>query len=170
MTYDYLGSLGHLALGSRLKRAGTLLQSATQVWLRQMGCDVPAGHMPLLLALESVEPASLGTLVDMLGIAQPGVSRMAASLEAAALISPVTGSEDRRVRTFVLTPEGRRLVDEAKRLWCPVVQDAVAELCADLGGSFADQLSALEEKLSTGLYKEALATRSTQRSQEYEPA
>ena len=170
MAHDFLGSLGHLALGSRLKRAGTLLQSATQAWLREAGCDVPAGHMPLLAALESMEPASLGTLVESLGIAQPGVSRMAGNLEAAGWITSASEAGDKRVRLFVLTPEGRRLVAQAKEMWWPVIQEAAADLCADLAGAFTDQLAGLEEKLSAGKFEEALGAKSQQRIRKHDPA
>jgi DNA-binding MarR family transcriptional regulator len=156
MNGDFLGSLGHVALGSRLKRTGTRLQAATQAWLRDTECDVPAAHMPLLAALDSTGPASLGTLADLLGIAQPGVSRMVESLEAAGWIKSTPQSSDKRIRLLELTAAGRELVDDAKKNLWPMVQAAVIELCADLSGPLTDQLDALEAKLSAGAYEDAL--------------
>jgi len=160
MTDDFLGSLGHLALGSRLKRAGTLLQSATQTWLRANGCDVPAGQLPLMAALDEAGTASLGTLVDRLGIAQPGVSRMAESLEAEGWISTVPERGDRRVRMLTLSPKGRKLVAAAKEGLWPGIEGAVAELCADLQGPLTRQLTGLEAKLAAGAFEDALIRRS----------
>ena len=158
---DFLGSLGYLALGSRLKRAGTLLQTATQNWLQAAGCDVPAAHMPLLAALDRAGSVSLGTVVDMLGVAQPGVSRMADSLQAAGWITVTTDLADKRVRILALTPAGQTLVAEAKVSLWPVVQAAVGELCTGLTGPFAAQLSDLERKLSAGAFERALAGNGT---------
>ena len=170
MPHDFLGSLGHLALGSRLKRAGTLLQSATQAWLRDAGCDVPASQLPLLAALDSAGPVSLGTLADMLGVAQPGVSRMAGSLETEGWITLESEAGDKRVRLLALTPAGEQLVAEAKKIWWPVIQEAAAELCADLTGSLTDQLTGLEEKLSAGAYEDALDARSQHRNPAHDAA
>ncbi len=170
MQYDFLTSLGHLALGSHLKRAGTLLQSATHAWVRNAGCDIPASQMPLLAALDSAGPVPLGTLADMLGVAQPGVSRMASSLEAAGWITLETEADDRRVRLLALTPAGRKLVAKAKKHWWPVIEEAAAELCADLSGPLTDQLTRLEEKLSAGAYQAALDAKSQQRKPAHDAA
>lgn len=156
---DFLGSLGHLALGTRLKRTGTRLQAATQAWLKQVGCAVPASHMPLLAALHAAEPASLGRLVETLGIAQPGVTRMVQSLEAAGLVAATGEGDDRRVRMLALTDAGRALVEEARRSLWPVVESAVADLCADLAGPLTGQLSELEARIAAGDYERALAAR-----------
>jgi len=163
MTDDFLGSLGHLALGSRLKRAGTLLQSATHTWLRVHGCDVPAGQLPLMAALDETGATSLGALADMLGIAQPGVTRMADSLEAAGWIRTAPEIGDRRIRILELTPQGRDLVAGAKKDLWPVLKDAVSGLCADLEGPLTRQLAGLEAKLSAGAFEDALARRSGKR-------
>jgi len=162
---DFLGSLGHLALGTRLKRTGTRLQAATQAWLTQAGCPVPASHMPLLAALHAAEPAPLGRLVEALGIAQPGVTRMVQSLEAAGLVASTGEDGDRRVRMLALTDAGRALVEDARRSLWPVVEEAVAALCADLTGPLTGQLTALEARIAAGDYERALAARRQARTE-----
>jgi len=164
MTQDFLSSLGYLALGSRMKRAGTILQSATQAWFREAGCDVPAGHMPLLAGLEEAGRVPLGTLAEMLGIAQPGVSRMVANLEAEGLVTSVAGEDDKRVRLLDLSPKARRIVEDGKRKWWPIVNETVAELCEDLSGPLTDQLAALEDKLAAGDYERLLNAKLEQRT------
>ena len=68
MTYDFLQSMGAIALGSRLKRAGLAMQAASQQWLDAQGCPVPSTHMPLLAALYQRGPLAVGVLAEMLGI------------------------------------------------------------------------------------------------------
>lgn len=159
MTHDFLGSLGYLALGSRLKRAGTLLQSATQTWLREAGCDVPGVNMLVLAVLDETGPAPLGTIAELIGTAQPGVSRMVVGLKTAGLVGSVPDPNDGRVWLLELTPKGRRVVEEGKRVWWAIVRDVVSELCADLDGPFSDQLSGLEEKLVAGAYERMLRSK-----------
>ena len=48
MITDIVRELGHLALGSRLKRLGERLQAQTQVMLAQADISVPASHLPVL--------------------------------------------------------------------------------------------------------------------------
>lgn len=170
MSQDYLGSLGYLTLGSRLKRAGTLLQSATQAWLAESGCEVPGVNMLVLAVLDETGPAPLGTLVDHLGIAQPGVSRMVATLKTAGLVGSVADPNDGRVWLLELTPAGRKVVEEGKQVWWSIVRDMAAELCADLQGPFSDQLSGLEEKLATGEYERSLRAELKKRNRGHDAA
>ena len=159
MAEDILSSLGLLVLGSRLKRVGTILQSETQAWLRSVGCDVPPGNWPMLAALDRLGPTTLGGLVEALGVAQPGVSRIAKALEAEGWIESATDDDDRRVRLLRLTPKGARLVTEAKQAQWPVIEGAVAEVCAGLAGTLPNQLAELERKLAAGDYQRALAAK-----------
>ena len=160
MSQDFLKSMGHLALGSRLKRIGTLLQSATQASFYDDYCDAPAAQMPLLAALDRLGPLSVGELAQALGVAQPGVSRMAGALGDAGLIEPAPADEsDRRVKRLRLTERGAALVDEAKRALWPKIEGTVAALCADLSGSLLEQLAGLERKLENGEFEREIARR-----------
>lgn len=164
MDDDLLGSLGYLALGSRLKRAGALMQAITQRWLAARGCEVSVSHMPFLAALDRLGAAPLGTIVARLGIAQPGVSRMADQLEQHGWIRTVPGESDGRLRTLELTEKGQALVDTAKAELWPIVHGAVSAVCADLSGSLIDQISGLERRLADGAYEASLASMGQGRS------
>ena len=170
MTDDFLGSLGHLALGSRLKRAGTLIQAATQAWMREKGCEMPGAQMLVLAALDDVGRAPLGTIADLLGIAQPGVSRMVANLKTAGLVGSVPDVADGRVWLLELTADGRRVVEEGKRTWWAVVQQSVADLCDDLDGPLIEQLTALEDKLASGDYARSLEDGLARRKSQHDDA
>ncbi|NWG52405.1 MAG: MarR family transcriptional regulator [Hydrogenophilaceae bacterium] len=146
MTQDVVRALGHLALGTRLKRIGERLQAQTQAVLAAHGVETPAGHFPLLEALARLGPLSIGDLADALGVAQPGVTRLADKLEADGLVSSRKESVDRRVRILSLTPAGRRLVARARRVW-PRIEAAVAEACAEGRGPLLARLAALEAAL-----------------------
>ena len=148
MPDDFLQSLNHLALGTRLKRAGIALQAATQQWLQAQGCSIPATHMPVIAALYRHGSLSTGALAQMLGIAQPGVSRMVEQLVADGWLVSETDTGDRRVRAIRLSTAGRTFAAEADRTLWPAIDAAVARLCADLSGSFLAQLTGFEDQLN----------------------
>jgi len=145
---DVLSALGHLALGSRLKRVGERLQSETQAILSDAGLDFPAAQFPILAALDRLGPLSIGELAAALGVAQPGVTRMIGKIEAEGLVRTRAGPDDRRIRIVSLTPSGRRLVDRAKRTAWPLIEAAVADACLGLSGPLLVQIAGLEDALA----------------------
>lgn len=148
MVTDIVRELGHLALGSRLKRLGERLQAQTQVVLAEADVSVPASHFPVLAALDRLGPLSVGELAQAVGISQPGVSRMLENLRADGLVTSQRSKGDRRLRPIVLTKGGQQLIARAKQLTWPRIEAAVAEACAGAAGPLLAQLSALEEALA----------------------
>jgi DNA-binding MarR family transcriptional regulator len=148
MLTDIVRELGHLALGSRLKRLGERLQAQTQVLLAEADISLPASHCPVLAALDRLGPLSVGELAQAVGVSQPGISRMLEKLQSDGLVTSQRLEGDRRLRPIVLTKSGRQLIARSKKLAWPRVEAAVAEACADASGSLLEQLSALEEALA----------------------
>jgi DNA-binding MarR family transcriptional regulator len=145
---DIVAELGHLTLGSRLKRLGERLQAQTQVLLAEAEIGLPASHCLLLAALDRLGPLSVGELAQAVGISQPGVSRMLESLQSDGFVTSQRLAGDRRLRPIVLTKAGRQLIARSKELAWPRVEAAVADACAGASGPLLAQLSALEEALA----------------------
>jgi DNA-binding MarR family transcriptional regulator len=160
MTIDIVRELGHLALGSRLKRLGERLQTQTQEVLKEAGISLPASHFPLLAALDRLGPLSVGEIAQAVGVSQPGISRMLESLEGDGLVDSQRTADDRRLRPIALTKAGRQLVARSKQLVWPRIEAAVMNACADASGPLLAQLSALEDALAAA----PLATRATSKS------
>lgn len=157
---DTVRVLGHLALGTRLRRLGERLQAHTQVILDQAGVPVPASHLPPLLALRRGGAMSVGDLSRALGVTQPGVSRMTAALEAAGLVRSQAAEDDRRARHIALTKAGRRLLEKLDGGTFPSLAAAVRDACDDASGRFLAKLTALEDALD----ERPLVTRTHRRS------
>jgi DNA-binding MarR family transcriptional regulator len=149
VTNDHLKSLGYLALGSRLKRLGERLQAQTQSILAESGFTVPASHYPLLATLNANGPMNVSDLACGLDLAQPGVTRMLASLQQDGIVTSKADPLDRRVRIISLTAEGSRVVARARNSAFPRIERAVADACASLEGPLLAQIDALEEQLQT---------------------
>jgi DNA-binding MarR family transcriptional regulator len=145
---DIVGELGHLTLGSRLKRLGERLQAQTQVLLAEADIGLPASHCPLLAALDRLGPLTIGELAQVMGISQPGVSRMVENLQSDGFVTSQRMKGDRRLRPIVLTKTGRQLIARSKEIAWPRVEAAVADACAGGSGQLLAQLSALEEALA----------------------
>jgi len=144
---DVVKRLGHLALGTRLKRLGDRLQAQTQLILDDAGVPVPASHLPALAALDEVGPMTIGDLSRSLGVTQPGVTRMTATLEFAGLVRSGAAEDDGRARVVTLAPEGRQLLVRLRRRTFPGIEAAVREACNDDSGRFLTQLASLEAEL-----------------------
>lgn len=148
MVEDIIKTLGHLTLGTRLKRIGERLQADTQELTTLLaGADLPTPHNPVLAALDLHGPLSIGDLAKALGQSQPGITRMVGKMKAAGLVHTEPGLEDARVNTVALTKEGVDLIAQLKSTLWPATEVAVTDACAGLSGSLLDQLAQLEKRL-----------------------
>lgn len=148
MSDDIVLALGHLALGTRLKRLGERLQAQTQAVLEDEGLALPASHFPVMEALARMGAANVGELATALGISQPGATRMLDRLSAAGMVESGAPVDDRRVRRLVLSPAGRQLLARARRRAWPRIGAAVADACAGAPVALLDSLAALERALA----------------------
>ncbi|GAB4069123.1 MarR family transcriptional regulator [Ancylobacter sonchi] len=145
---DILRALGHLALGSRLKRLGEQLQADTQHLLDELDPLLPSGQHPFLAALDRLGPLTVGDLAQALGVSQPGVTRTVVRLVERGLVETGPGPDDQRQKIVALSAAGRELVEAAKAELWPRIDAAVAELCAGLDGPLLAQLAAIEDRLA----------------------
>jgi DNA-binding MarR family transcriptional regulator len=125
------------------------LQADTQRVLDGLDVRIQSSQYPLLAALDRLGPRPVGELAQSLGIAQPGVTRSVALLSELGLVEVSPSNDDQRRRIVSLSQNGRRLVDDAKREVWPRIENAVADLCADLSGPLLSQLSTIEDRLAT---------------------
>ena len=158
---DIVKQLGFLALGTRFKRIGESLQAQAQAVLVTNGVNIPAGHFPLLAALDRLGPLGVSELSQAVGVSQPVVSRSLLTLEANGLVESAPVTTDRRVRRIQLSRKGAALVRHAKRAVWPAIEAAVADACKPLKGSLLDQLASLEAALEQRSLLQRAAAAST---------
>src|SRR5262245_30500522 len=155
MTEDVIRSLGHLALGTRLKRIGERLQAQTQRILDAHELPIQSAQFPFLAAIDRSGSVTVGELAEAVGVTQPGATRALAQLAEAGFVEIASASDDQRRKSVTLTRQGKRLVELGKREVWPVVEAAVKDVCRGLSGSLLEQLAALED----GLGEESLDRR-----------
>lgn len=152
---DIVRELGLLTLGSRLKRLGERLQAQTQELLSQQPLEAPASHQPLLAALAREGALTVGELVQMLGVSQPGVTRQLGKLQSAGLVQALPSAGDLRLRRMCLSPAGEAYVAQARAAAWPAIEAAVADACDGHG----ERLLALIDALEDALAEQPLAAR-----------
>lgn len=148
MTGDVIADLGHLFLGSRLKRLAERLQAGAAKAFRDAGHPIQPSQMPMLAALDRFGPLTVGAMVDALGVSQPAVTRNLSGLVAVGLVTAVPSTSDRRQKTIALTTEGKRFLGDVRAQVWPQLEAAVAGLCAPLSGPLLGQIGALEAALA----------------------
>jgi len=144
---DVVERLGHVALGTRLKRLGERLQAETTRFIEASGLPVPASQFPLLAALDRPDGLTVGELAEAVGVSQPGVTRSVSRLAVLGLVAVSHESGDRRRRAVRLTRRGSDVVETARAAVWPHVTAAVVGLCGDLDGPLLGQLGEIEARL-----------------------
>jgi DNA-binding MarR family transcriptional regulator len=155
MTEDVVRQLGHLTLGTRLKRIGERLQAQTQRIIDAHEIPVQAAQFPFLAAIDRLAPITVGELAEAVGVTQPGATRALAQLAEQGLVEIANASDDQRRKAVTLTRQGKRLVEVGKRDLWPAIEGAVKDACRKLSGTLLEQLAALED----GLGEESLDRR-----------
>lgn len=145
---DILQDLGHVVLGSRLKRlAERLLADATAI-LDQAGLAIQPSHLALLAALDRYGPLSIMEAVATVGFSQPAMTRTVAALRDAGLITTDQNPGDARAKQIALTHSGRAILAETKhRVW-PKVGAAVSDLLGGREPEFLALLTLFETHLA----------------------
>lgn len=148
MPPDAVAELGYLFLGSRLKRLAERLQADAVKVHRAMGIDAQPAELALLGAIDRYGPMTISAAVESLGVSQPAVTRTAATLVERCALTAESSEADQRQKTLRLTRQGRALVKKAKQRAWPLIEHAVASICAPLEGPLLAQLADLERQLS----------------------
>lgn len=144
---DILENLGHLALGSRLKRLAERLQADALKVHEGAGLSTQPSHFPLLAALDRYGPLTVNDAVQALGVSQPAVTRCLLNLTNMDLVMTTASEKDRRQKTISLTEAGQTVVARMKRDVFPSVTRAATELCAGPPVDFLEHLTRIERAM-----------------------
>jgi DNA-binding MarR family transcriptional regulator len=147
MADDIVAELGHLFLGTRLKRLAERMQSDVQRVAAAAGLAIQPSQYPVLAAIDRHGALTVGEIAEALGISQPGVTRNVARLVELGLVETRRDDRDQRHKSLALTPAGSAAMETSKRVVWPRIDMAVAAMCESVSGSFLDQVTAIEHAL-----------------------
>lgn len=144
---DILAERGYLALGSRMKRLAERMQADAAKAHSDMGYPMQPGHFPLFAALHRHGPLTVGEAVRIIGMSQPGITRIHNSLAKLGLTRTETSTNDRRTRTISLTEAGQSLVERMERDLWPHIAHAAREACSGPDTDVLGMLDRIEAAL-----------------------
>lgn len=147
MTRDILSEMGHLALGSRLKRLAERMQADATKVFADRGLPIQSTHFPLLVALSTYGPLSVSEAVEAVGISQPAVTRIHNSLQALGITTSESVEGDNRQKRIRLTADGEALLNELRHDLWPQVRRAAQTLCEGEATDFLSWITRLESAL-----------------------
>lgn len=147
MSGDIVAELGHLFLGTRLKRLAERMQADVLKVAAGAGLPIQPSQYPLLAVIEREGSVTIGQIADTLGISQPGVTRNMARLIELGLVDMARDEKDQRQKSLSLSDAGKAAMEVSKREVWPRIDMAVAAMCEPLSGPLLGQISAIERAL-----------------------
>lgn len=145
---DVVAELGHLFLGSRLKRLAERMQADAAQLLAGAGLPLQPAQMPLLAALHRYGALTVGEAAEALGVSQPAVTRAVTSLRELGVVSAKSSPRDKRQTTLTLTARGRATMKKVQQRAWPHIDRAATQLCRGIEGDFLTQIARIEERLA----------------------
>ena len=147
MAGDIVAELGHLFLGTRLKRLAERMQADVLKVAAGAGLPIQPSQYPLLALIEREGSVTVGQIAETLGISQPGVTRNMARLVELGLVEMTRDGRDQRQKSLSLSDAGKAAMEVSKREVWPRIDMAVAAICEQLSGPLLGQISAIEHAL-----------------------
>lgn len=157
---DLFGELGYLALASRLKRLGELLQTQVSEVYAEQAESFRARWFPVLMALSRTSPLSIVQLAAILGLTHTAVAQIAQEMEGQGLLGSQPDPLDGRRRMLGLTAAGEATIERLQPLW-EEVRAASAELVAESGYDLLAAVAAVEARLAARSMGDRLRARLT---------
>ncbi|QTE34766.1 MarR family transcriptional regulator [Mucilaginibacter gossypii] len=120
-------SLGHLVLGSRLRRLSEAFLAEINRAYQTAGIDFDASWFPVFYLLSKNDALSIKELSEQIEVSHPAASQLITNLKKRGLVSTGTCTDDGRRQLVTLTAEGRELLKQVIPVW-----DAISLSMADL--------------------------------------
>lgn len=157
---DFLGALGLLALGSRLRRISDRIMANGADIYREAGVDFEPRWFPVFRFLADHELASVGEIARGIGFTHAAVSQTATQMRRRGVLSITKDPGDERRRNLALTPAGRALLPDLRAVWADI-EEAAREIVDHSGVCVLSGLDGMENAMD----QESLLVRTRKRRQ-----
>lgn len=119
---DFYQSLGHLIVGSRLRRLSEYWIAEINKVYQQEKIDFDASWFPLFYILSQKEEVSIRQLSDHIQVSHSAVSQLVSNLKKRGLVQSNTDEGDARKQLIRFTPEGVCLLEKIQPIWQSITQ------------------------------------------------
>jgi DNA-binding MarR family transcriptional regulator len=114
---NFYESLGHLVLGSRLRRLSEAFLSEINKSYQAAGIEFDASWFPVFYLLSKNQSLSIKELSDTTGVSHPAASQLVTNLKSKKLLKTTTCTDDGRRQLVQLTKAGRALLEQILPVW-----------------------------------------------------
>jgi len=114
--------------------------------LRAIGLDIP--YWRVLMVLGQKSPRSVGQLAETAVIPFSTMTRIVQRMTAAGLILSATHENDSRVSEISLSPEGRRVLAEARRITAPIYAQVIEGFSIEQFDALTSALERIHDNLA----------------------
>jgi DNA-binding MarR family transcriptional regulator len=121
--------LGHLVLGSRLRRMSeTFLAEINRIYQNE-GIDFDASWFPVFYLLSKNDSLSIKELSEQTEVSHPAASQLITNLKNRNLVETTVSVDDGRKQLVQFTDKGRALLKQILPVW-DAISSSMAELAA----------------------------------------
>jgi DNA-binding MarR family transcriptional regulator len=114
---NFYESLGHLVLGSRLRRLSEAFLSEINKTYQAAGIEFDASWFPVFYLLSKNGSLSIKELSDITGVSHPAASQLVTNLKSKKLLKTTTCTDDGRRQLVQLTKAGHALLERILPVW-----------------------------------------------------
>ena len=123
-------NLGHLVLGSRLRRMSeTFLAEINRIYQNE-GIDFDASWFPVFYLLSKNDSLSIKELSEQTEVSHPAASQLITNLKNRNLVETTVSVDDGRKQLVQFTDKGRVLLKQILPVW-DAISSSMAELAAN---------------------------------------
>lgn len=150
---DFIQNLGHLALGSRLKRLSDRIMAAGQEIYARSHVGFEPRWFPLFRLLADRGPMSMSEAATALRLTNAAISQVVRPMTKAKLVVAKKDPRDERKKVLSLTTEGEALLPSLRPLWDDI-ERAARELTDFAGIDLLAAIDGVEQALDEeGLFE-----------------
>lgn len=145
---DFIHSLGLLAIASRFKRmTGILIEDGQEIYNSQGIVFEPRMFTVYNLLYENKEGMQISEIAKALGITHPAVIKISNIMIKQEMLTSLKDERDARKNVLQLTDKALSMYHQLRPVW-DCFEQAIRELCAEIGYDVTDVLLKMENALS----------------------
>lgn len=145
---DLIKQLGELALATRMKRLGDMLQADMQRLYEQHNIEFEPKWFTMLYALYHHPGMSIGELAAYIKLTHPAIIQFSQQMEKAGLLNTRKNSSDARKRELYLTEQGNTTYQRIVPL-LDAINRANRNFLEQTGAPVLQLLDSMEQQLAT---------------------
>lgn len=137
---NVINDAGILAISTRLHRLSEQLRKDGAMIYQTFGIDFELKWFPVIFTIYKKEVASVVEIANEIGYTHPSTINLLKELEKKKLIQWEKDKQDERKRLFMLTSEGKELIEKMQPVW-----ELMSKILGDIADNENNLLKAIDE-------------------------